>query len=156
MSQQWFQNLMNEFFRSLGLNELPPALPVHVLSVDDTMELLLGHEPSGWLSLVAALGGVPEQADAEWYERLLVENSIMGETAPQPTLAVQAGQVLMRAQLPLEYLTADTLKAWVENFLDQAQIYKSRFVTLSADAVEAADTATDSASTMAAMQSLRV
>ena len=46
MSQQWFQNLMNEFFRSLGLNELPPALPVHVLSVDDTMELLLGHEPS--------------------------------------------------------------------------------------------------------------
>ena len=120
------------------------------------MELLLGHEPSGWLSLVAALGGVPEQADAEWYERLLVENSIMGETAPQPTLAVQAGQVLMRAQLPLEYLTADTLKSWVENFLDQAQIYKSRFVTLSADAVEAADTATDSASTMAAMQSLRV
>lgn len=156
MSQQWFQNLMNEFFRSLGLNELATG-PAGPRSFGGRHHgTFAGARTIGWLSLVAALGGVPEQADAEWYERLLVENSIMGETAPQPTLAVQAGQVLMRAQLPLEYLTADTLKSWVENFLDQAQIYKSRFVTLSADAVEAADTATDSASTMAAMQSLRV
>lgn len=128
MSSQYFQQLMEDFFKQLGIDSYEPSEYTYVLTSPDFGEIVIAEQPVQWVTLLTQIGEKPFESSSLWYQSTLIENSLLDKTTPKPSLGLIGEVLIQRTQLPLEYLTLQILSQWVEFFLEVATENRKRFI----------------------------
>lgn len=128
MSSQYFQQIMEDFFKELGIESYKQPELTYVLTAQDFGEIIIAEQPTQWVTLLAQIGEKPFDSSILWYQDILIENSLLDKATPKPTLGLIGKTLIQNAQLPLEYLTLQLLKQWIEFFLKIAVENQKRFI----------------------------
>lgn len=128
MSSQYFQQIMEDFFKELGIESHEQLELAYVLTADGFGEIIIAEQSTQWVILLAQIGEKPFNSSILWYQDILIENSLLDKATPKPSLGLIGETLIQKAQLPLEYLTLQLLKQWVEFFLQVAVENQKRFI----------------------------
>ncbi|RBN34869.1 hypothetical protein DR192_00600 [Lawsonia intracellularis] len=128
MSSQYFQQIMEDFFKELGIESYKQPELTYVLTAQDFGEIIIAEQPTQWVTLLAQIGKKPFDSSILWYQDILIENSLLDKATPKPSLGLIGKTLIQNAQLPLEYLTLQLLKQWIEFFLKIAVENQKRFI----------------------------
>lgn len=128
MSSQYFQQIMEDFFKELGIESYKQPELTYVLTGQDFGEIIIAEQPTQWVTLLAQIGEKPFDSSILWYQDILIENSLLDKATPKPSLGLIGKTLIQNAQLPLEYLTLQLLKQWIEFFLKIAVENQKRFI----------------------------
>ncbi|AGC50084.1 CesT family type III secretion system chaperone [Lawsonia intracellularis] len=128
MSSQYFQQIMEDFFKELGIESYKQPELTYVLTAQDFGEIIIAEQPTQWVTLLAQIGEKPFDSSILWYQDILIENSLLDKATPKPSLGLIGKTLIQNAQLPLEYLTLQLLKQWIEFFLKIAVENQKRFI----------------------------
>lgn len=128
MSSQYFQQIMEDFFKELGIESNEQLELAYVLTADGFGEIIIAEQPIQWVILLAQIGEKPFNSSILWYQDILIENSLLDKATPKPSLGLIGETLIQKVQLPLEYLTLQLLKQWVEFFLQIAVENQKRFI----------------------------
>lgn len=128
MSSKYFQQIMEDFFKELGIESHEQLELTYVLTADNFGEIIIAEQPTQWVILLAQIGEKPFDSSILWYKDILIENSLLDKATPKPSLGLIGETLIQKAQLPLEYLTLQLLKQWVEFFLQIAIENQKKFI----------------------------
>lgn len=121
MDERYYQLLMEDFFLQTGIKPTQKRDTSCAVSVDDLGILLIANQPSGWVTLFLKIGDRPAYASEQWLRRILIENARLDKAIPKSSLGVIENVLVQWTQLPLEYLSVQILRQWVERFLEAAK-----------------------------------
>ncbi|UYH52385.1 hypothetical protein [Lawsonia intracellularis] len=102
MSSQYFQQIMEDFFKELGIESYKQPELTYVLTAQDFGEIIIAEQPTQWVTLLAQIGEKPFDSSILWYQDILIENSLLDKATPKPSLGLIGKTLIQNAQLPLE------------------------------------------------------
>lgn len=128
MDERYYTLLMNDYFLQTDISSSQKKNSPYAISMEGFGVLLVAYQPSGWVTLFLKVGERPKCAGEQWFHKVLTENARLDKIMVKSSLGTIENTLVQWAQRPLEHLSVQTLRQWVEQFLGTAKTNRNHLI----------------------------